>query len=426
MLTHATAHTGSYYAATASRATDYPALAGHADTDVCVIGAGFTGLSAALELAERGYRVRVLEASKVGWGASGRNGGQVIAGISGEARLARELGPAHAEQLQALRWAGHDIIRGRIERYDIRCDLKPGYADVAIKQRHLRHLQDNFDALQRHRPDCDARLLDAAETRDAIGSGAYIGGLLNMQNLHLHPLNLCLGEADAAVANGAVIHEASPVIRIEHGPRPTVHTRDGSVSADFVIVAGNAYHDVAPELRGLILPVYSFIIATEPLSGTLAESVLPTDIAVCDPNFVIEYFRKSADGRLLFGGRCNYAGDDPVVIERALRPRMCKVFPQLADAAIDFAWGGRMGLPFNRVPQFGRLAANVFYAQGYSGHGVNASHIAGQILADVVAGTSERFDLFARLKTPRIPGAFRFAGPLVRLGILYYQVRDRL
>ncbi len=419
-------HTASYYAASANRATDFPELRGEHKADVCVIGGGFTGISAALELAERGYKVCVVEASKVGWGASGRNGGQVIAGISGAARIARQLGVGGQKQLWDLRVAGNDIIRTRVDRYGINCDLKSGYADVAIKARHLRQLQQDFDYLQQHAPPYEYRLLSAQETQDAIGTSAYIGGLLNMGNMHLHPLNLCIGEADAAVANGAEIYESSAVTWIDRNGRPKVYTDHGSVSAEFVIIAGNAYHDVAPELRGLILPVCSFIIATAPLSDAEARTVNPRDLAVCDPNFVIEYFRMSADRRMLFGGRCNYLGSDPIVISAELRPRMLKVFPQLADVAIDFAWGGRMGLPFNRVPQFGRLAPGIFYAQGYSGHGVNVTHLAGQILAEVVAGTSERFDLFATLKTPKVPGAYHFATPLVRLGILYYQVRDWL
>lgn len=419
-------HTNSYYAATANRVTDFAPLAGQQRSDVCIVGAGFTGLSAALTLAERGYDVKVVEACKVGWGASGRNGGQLIAGISGEARLAQSLGADHDRMLWDLRWAGHDIIRSRVRRYDIACDLKTGYADVAIKARHLQALQRSCDYLQRHDPGFEVRLLSAAETAETIGSSAYIGALLNTGDGHLHPLNLCIGEADAAVANGATIYEQSPVLDIERGNRPTVRTAHGSVTADYVIVAGNAYHDLLHELRGNILPVCSFIVATIPLPADLAQPVNPLDLAICDPNFIIEYFRLSADRRLLFGGRINYLGEDPAVIRSKLRPRMLDVYPQLAGIDIDYAWGGRMGVPLNRVPQFGRLGANILYAQGYSGHGVNVTHLAGQILADVVAGSSERFDVFAKLKTARVPGAWHFASPLVRLGILYYQLRDWL
>lgn len=419
-------HTGSYYAATANRVTAYPALQGAQRADVCVIGAGFTGISTALALAERGYEVTVVEAHKVGWGASGRNGGQMIAGISGEQHLRDALGDDADRLVWKLRWAGHDIIRSRVEKYGIECDLKAGYADVALKPRHLKALQKSFDYLQQHNPDFDVRLLSAEETHAATGSPLYSGALINYGDGHLHPLNLCAGEADAAVTNGATIYEHSPVVNIEHGKRATVTTEHGSVTADFVVVAGNAYHNVARELRGLMLPVNSYIIATEPLPANMHSPVNPLDLGICDPNFVIEYFRLSADRRLLFGGRINYFGEDPELIKAKLLPKMLRVYPQLAGIGIDYAWGGRMGIPLNRVPQFGRLAANVFYAQGYSGHGVNVTHLAGQILADVVAGNSEQFDLFAKLKTARVPGAYRFSSPLVRLGILYYQLRDWL
>ena len=417
-------HTGSYYAATVNRSTDFTSLDGAHSADVCVVGGGFTGISTALHLAERGYKVHVVEASKVGWGASGRNGGQMIGGISGEAAISAAHGGTTDKLMWDMRWAGHDIIRERVSRYGIDCDLKTGYLDVAIKKRHLIDLQAEHDRLERHDFPFEFKLLSASETNDAIGTEAYIGSLLNMGNGHLHPLNLCIGEAVAAVSNGATIYESSPVTRIEMSSKPKVITQNGSVSADWVVIAGNAYHTLVREMRGLLFPVNSFIIATEPLPKHLVESVNPRDLAVCDPNYVLEYFRLSADKRLLFGGRCNYFGSDPAVIEGHLRPRMLKVYPQLKDTKVEYAWGGSIGVAVNRVPQFGRVAPNVLFAQGYSGHGVNVTHLAGQILADVVAGTSERFDVFAKIKPVRIPGAHLLRKPMVALGVLYYQLRD--
>lgn len=417
-------HTGSYYAATVNRSTDFTSLDGAHSADVCVVGGGFTGISTALHLAERGYKVHVVEASKVGWGASGRNGGQMIGGISGEAAISAAHGGTTDKLMWDMRWAGHDIIRERVSRYGIDCDLKTGYLDVAIKKRHLIDLQAEHDRLERHDFPFEFKLLSASETNDAIGTEAYIGSLLNMGNGHLHPLNLCIGEAVAAVSNGATIYESSPVTRIEMSSKPKVITQNGSVSADWVVIAGNAYHTLVREMRGLLFPVNSFIIATEPLPKHLVESVNPRDLAVCDPNYVLEYFRLSADKRLMFGGRCNYFGSDPAVIEGHLRPRMLKVYPQLKDTKVEYAWGGSIGVAVNRVPQFGRVAPNVLFAQGYSGHGVNVTHLAGQILADVVAGTSERFDVFAKIKPVRIPGAHLLRKPMVALGVLYYQLRD--
>ncbi|MDH5302630.1 MAG: FAD-binding oxidoreductase [Gammaproteobacteria bacterium] len=419
-------HTGSYYAASRNDATDYGQLSGEQRADICVIGAGFTGVSTALHLAERGYKVTVLEANKVGWGASGRNGGQMIAGISGEQRIARQMGRHVEEVFRELRWAGHRIIRERVEKYAIQCDLKYGYLDVAIKPRHLRQQEADCARLQRDNLPFEVRMLSRAETAATIGTDAYLGALLNMGNGHLHPLNLCAGEARAAVSLGTTIHEASPVLRIEHGATARVITEHGAVSADTVILAGNAYHTLEHQLRGIMFPVNSFIIATEPLPAETVARINPRDLAVCDPNFVLEYFRLSADKRLLFGARLNYAGDDPDVIQKSHRAKMARLYPELADVRIDYAWGGKIGVPINRVPQMGRVASNVFYCQGYSGHGVNVTHLAGQILADAVAGTMERFDLFANVKPVRVPGAYRFAGPMMSLGMLYYRIKDRL
>lgn len=424
MLSHA--HTESYYAATVNDFTDFAPLRGARSADVCVIGAGFTGISTALHLAERGYNVHVVEANKVGWGASGRNGGQLIGGISGERKIARHHNRDIEELFSELRWAGHTIVRERIQTYGIQCDLKFGYLDVAIRQRHLRTFQDDYERLQKSGFPHELRLLSKDQTRETIGTDAYIGALLNMGNGHLHPLNLCIGEARAAQSHGATIYEQSPVLDITKGSKPKVITERGSVTADYVVIAGNAYHALERQLRGIMFPVKSFIIATEPLSNDLVAEINPQDLAVCDPNFVLEYFRLSADKRLLFGARLNYSGDDPAVIRQKHRKKMTRIYPQLAEARIDYAWGGTIGVPVNRVPQLGRISPNIYYCQGYSGHGVNVTHLAGQIMADAVAGTAERFDLFADIKPFVVPGAHLLTKPMVALGMLYYQIKDRL
>jgi glycine/D-amino acid oxidase-like deaminating enzyme len=425
-MTYKQPHTGSYYAATVNDSREYTSLSGSLRSDVCVIGAGFTGLSTAIALAERGYDVCVVEANRVGWGASGRNGGQLIAGISGEGRIRRHHGEGIEALLWDMRWAGHRIIRERVAKFSIDCDLKSGYLDVAIKPRHLRAFEADCERLARHGFSEEYRMLSGDETRSMIGTGSYIGALLNMGNGHLHPLNLCLGEARAATSLGVKLYERSPAQSIIDGSRATVVTDGGQVTADFVVLAGNAYQLINRKLRAQFFPVRSYIIATEPLTAAQIFSVNPQDLAVCDPNFVLEYFRLSADKRLLFGGRCNYFGEDPDEIRRQLRPRMERVYPQLAGIGIDFAWGGTIGVPINRVPQLGRLAPNVFYAQGYSGHGVNVTHLVGEILADAVAGTLERFDLFANIEPIRVPGASLFANQMVSLGMLYYGLKDKL
>ena len=419
-------HTQSYYAATTNDHTNFAPLTGSVKADVCVIGAGFTGISTALHLAERGYNVHVVEANKVGWGASGRNGGQMIGGITGEKAMLKHHGPEVAGLLWKMRWAGHEIIRQRIEKYGINCDLKAGYLDVAIKERHVRDLRKEFEYLARNEFPHEFQILSRQETQDTIGTEAYIGALKIMGNGHLHPLNLCIGEARAAIGLGATIYEQSPVHSIEKSGTPRVITENGSVSADFVVLAGNAYQFLDKRLRGQIFPVNSFIIATEPLSEELIAQINPEDLAVCDPNFVLEYFRLSADKRLLFGGRINYFGDDPEIIKKNLKPRMCRIYPQLINTRIDYAWGGTIGVTLSRVPQLGRIAPNIFYSQGYSGHGVNVTHLAGQILADAIAGTLERFDVFAKMKPIVILGSGIFSKQMVALGMVYYHLRDRL
>ena len=420
------AHTGSYYAATVNRVTDYAPLDGAQIADVCVIGAGFTGISTALHLAERGYNVHVVEANRVGWGATGRNGGQIIGGISAQNKIAKRLGSDGERFMWEMGWAGHDIIRDRIARYEIDCDLKWGYLDVAIKQRHLHDQRAESEILEKYDFPYEHRLLSRDETIAAIGTEAYIGAMLNMGNGHLHPLNLCVGEAKAAVSLGATIYEQSPVLKVEHGGKPRVITAGGTVTADTVVIAGNAYHHIEPALRGIMFPVNSFILATSPLSDEQVSILNPGDLAVCDPNFVLEYFRLTADKRLLFGARCNYFGDDPDIIRGKLVRKMLRVYPQLAGVKIDYSWGGKIGIPFNRVPQLGKTSSNVFYSQGYSGHGVNVTHLAGQIMAEAVAGTLERFDVFANIDPVIIPGTHSFTNQLVALGVLYYQIKDRL
>ena len=419
-------HTGSYYAASANARTHYPPLQGDHRCDVCVVGGGFSGVSSALHLAERGYNVCLVEANRIGWGASGRNGGQIIDGVGGEKAMLRHYGPDIEPLIREMRWAGHDIIRQRVEKYGIDCDLKWGFADVAIKPRHMRRFEKEEAELQRTNFEHETALLDAAETAELIGTDAYIGAQLNMGNGHVHPLNLCTGEASAAASLGCRIFEQSPVTSIEHGSIVKIQSRQGTVSADFAVLAGNAYHDIEKKMRGFLFPVQSFIIATEPLPPNVVTQINSRDIAVCDPNFVLEYFRLSADKRLLFGARLRHFGEDEEFIRRRLRKKMLRIYPQLDQFKIDYAWTGRIGVTVSRVVQIGRLAPNVLFSQGYSGHGVNMTHLAGNIIADAIAGTLERFDLFADIPPTVLPGAWRLQRPMTELGLLWYQLRDRL
>ena len=418
-------HTGSYYAATVNEVTDYPRLKEDIRADVCVVGGGFTGISTALSLAERSYKVCVLEANRIGWGASGRNGGQMIGGLSGTARLEKK-NPAHADMIWDMGWRGHEIIRDRVERYDIDCDLKHGYVDVALKERHLRDFEAANEELARRNYPFEHRMMSRDETCDALGTEHYIGALLNMGNGHLHPLNLCIGEAKAAESLGAVLHEQSAALKIEHGDAVRISTAEGSVTADFVLLAGNAYQFLDQQLRSRFLPVRSYIVATEPLSDDQVDSINTHDLAVCDPNFLLEYFRLSADKRLLFGNRFRYFGDERDVIAANHRPKLERTYPQLKGIKIDYGWGGTIAVTINRVAQLGRIAPNVLYSNAYSGHGVNVTHLCGEIIADTIGGTLERFDVMSSVPAARIPGINILGNTLVNLGVLWYGLQDRL
>lgn len=420
-------HTNSYYVATVNDVTDYPALEGSQSADVCVVGAGFTGVATALSLAERGYSVALIEANRVGWGASGRNGGQLINGISGLGKIRKKHGEGIADMLWDMKWRGNDIVYERVEKYGIDCDLKPGFLEVAAKSRHLAYLDEYVEEREKHDHPYRYEIWDKDTTQKNLGTDAFIGGFVCYRDGHLHPLNLCIGEANAAAGLGVRIFEQSPVTGVEHGTRPKVKTESGIVEADAVVLAGNAYGRFEPKhLSNLVFPAGSYIIATERLPDEVAHEINREDVAVCDLHEVVDYYRLSADKRLLYGGACNYSGRDPKSIKSFIQPRMLKVYPQLEDVRIEFEWGGKIGIVLNRIPAVGRINQNVYYCQGYSGHGVNATHIMGEIMADAIAGTMERFDLFADMKHFRIPGSQWLGNQIIALGMLYYKLMDRL
>ena len=420
-------HTSSYYAATVNEVTDYAPLRGAQNADVCVIGAGFTGVSTALHLAERGYKVHVVEANRVGWGASGRNGGQVINGMSGLAKLREKHGDGIADMLWELKWRGNELIRERVAKYSIDCDLKDGYVEVATKPRHVAYIEESAAERERHDFPYKYEIWDREKTRAMLGTDAYQGGFACYRDGHVHPLNLCIGEARAAHNLGVQIFEQSPVTGIGHGDRPRVMTASGHVDADAVVLAGNAYSRLEPKhLSNLVFPAGSYIIATEPLPDDVARSINRPDVAVCDLNEVVDYYRLSADKRLLYGGACNYSGRDPASIKAYILPRMLKTYPQLKDVRIDFEWGGKIGVVLNRVLAVGRINNNVYYCHGYSGHGVNGTHVMGEVMADAITGTMEKFDLFAGLERVRIPGSQWVGNQLIALGMLYYKLKDKL
>ena len=419
-------HVASYYAATANTTSERPALEGDVEYEVCVVGAGFTGISAALHLAEQGHRVVVLEAARVGYGASGRNGGQIVNSYSRDMDVIEaRYGAETARVLGDMAFEGNRIIRSRIEHYDIQCDLKNGNLFAACNRKQLDGLREHMALWERY-GNRELELLESEACRREIGSKRYVGALVDHSGGHLHPLNLVLGEAAAFESLGGTIHEQTPVIEVHHGDTVTLRAPGGSVRARRVVMAGNAYlQGVVPELESKSMPCGTQIITSEPLPETLRRELIPNDMAVEDCNYLLDYYRFTADGRLLYGGGVNYGGQDPADITSVIRPKMLKTFPQLADVRIDYAWSGNFLMTLNRLPQFGRLNDNVYYAQGYSGHGVTCSHLAGRLIAEVMRGEGERFDAFAGLPHLPFPGGRLLRVPLSALGAWYYAARDR-
>ncbi|MSR15574.1 MAG: FAD-binding oxidoreductase [Gammaproteobacteria bacterium] len=419
-------HIDSYYAATAHPWELSPVLRGAETCDVCVIGGGITGCSAALHLAQRGFKVILLEGQRIGWGASGRSGAQVIPGFARDIDvLATQVGAQDACRLWEMSVAAVHLVKELIEAHTIDCEWQAGQMHVAIKPRQARSLKAT-QALLAETYDYPLRYLEGEEFHTLLRSPRYIGGLLDHQAGHVHPLNYTLGLAAAARKEGVRIFEASAVSRYDVGQTPIAYTAEGQVNAGQLVFAGNAYlGKLVPALSRKIMPVGTYIAATAPL-GERAASVITNNMAVTDINFVLDYFRLSGDKRLLFGGRVSYSTVPPPNLKATMRARLVQVFPQLHDVKIDHAWGGYVDISFNRAPHIGRLNPNVYFAQGFSGHGMALTGFAGKLIAEAIAGTNERFDVFARIQHRDFPGGTLFRLPALWLGTFYYRLRDLL
>jgi gamma-glutamylputrescine oxidase len=418
------AYPPSWYAATATPLAPFPALAGETRADVCVIGGGYTGLSAALHLAEAGLDVVLLEANRVGWGASGRNGGQVGSGQRQDQDwLERAVGLDRARALWEMGEDAKALVRELIARHAIACDLAPGIVYAAHKPGYAPQYRDYAEKLVRDYGYAEAEPLDRTAIASLLGTEAYHGGYLDRGAAHLHPLNYALGLARAAAAAGARIFEGSRAGAVN----PEARTAAGTVKADFVVLATNGYlGDLVPEVAARVMPINNFISATEPLGASTAQALIRDNRAVADSRFVVNYFRLTPDHRLLFGGGESYGWRFPRDIAGVVRPRMLAIYPQLSGARIDHAWGGTLAITVNRMPAFQRVASNLFSAAGYSGHGVALATLAGRMLAEAVRGTAGRFDLLADLPKPRFPGGTALRWPLLVLAMSWYALRDRL
>jgi gamma-glutamylputrescine oxidase len=419
----------SYYAAsTALGERDREPLRGELRAYVVVLGGGIAGCSAALHLAKRGYQVALLEAREVGYGASGRSGGQTIFGLAASQQaLAAEVGREDAHRLFNLSIGALDLTQSLIRDYAIDCDYHANHVHVATKPRHLRELAQWSRELLEEHGYSSARLLDRDELQTHVRSERYLGGLLDPRSGHLHPLKFTQGVARAAETAGVKIFEHSQVLRYENGAEVTVHTAQGSVRCAHLVLCGNAYIDgVAPSLARRILGVGTYIIATEPLAEERVRALLPSNAAIADINWILDYLRRSSDHRLLFGGRVSYSAVQPLHLAESMRKRMLRIFPALTGVKVAYAWGGYLDITMSRAPDFGRLAPNVFYMQGFSGHGMSLTGLAGKLVAEAVAGTAERFDVFARIPHRDFPGGPLFRRPSLVMAMMYYRLRDLL
>ena len=422
------AYPDSFYSATAVGIQEQPALQEHVQADVCVIGGGFTGLSAALNLAEQGLDVVLLEAERIGFGASGRNGGLIG---SGQRKDIIEMEEQFGLERSRLFWqfaeAAKQEIRDRVARHNIDCDLQDGQLEGVHKKRYVGMAAETAKALAERYDYPHARALSREETRARVATDDYLEGLYDDQAMVIHPLNYALGLARAAREAGVRIFENSRVIDYTRSDPATISTATGSVKASFIVLGCNGYLGrLEPRVAGKIMPINNFVLTTEPLDDERAAALIPGRYGIHDTRFVVNYYRMSADQRLIFGGGENYRARFPKDIANFVRPKMLGLFPQLEDVRIDYAWGGTLSVTVNRLPHVGRLAPNLYFAQGYSGHGVSIANFAGKIVAEAIGGTASRFDTFASLPTHTFPGGTLLRYPGMVLGMLYYSLKDRL
>lgn len=423
-----TSHVDSWYAASANQQLSFPPLQGEVSVDVCIIGGGYTGLSSAIHLRKAGYSVALLEANKIGWGASGRNGGHVGTGQRADQETLEKLvGLDHAKALWQLGLEAVDTVCDLVSEFQIDCELKTGNLHVASKAKERPWLIEEAEHLQKVYDYQQIRYVDSAELTDMTSGQGFHGGVLDEGSRHLHPLNYALGLAKAADTLGAELYEGSRVLSYTEGHQVCVKTDSGTVKSKYLVLACNGYLEkLEPRTAGRIMPINNYMLATEPLPEALARRLIRDDTSMSDSLFVIDYWKLSADNRMLFGGGESYSRRFPADIGNFVRKYMLRIYPELETTRIDYGWGGTLAITLNRMPDFGRLSSQVFYAHGYSGHGVPTATLAGKLLAEVIAGSAERFDVMASVPSRTFPGGTLLRWPGLVAGMLFYSLRDRL
>ena len=428
----------SYYAASANELPQYSTLESDIVVDVCVVGGGFAGLSSAIELSDRGYKVAVLEANHIGFGASGRNGGQIIAGLACEQDVIESvLGFDAAKQVWGMTLEALDLVRERAKRFNIKCDLQDGFLGVSVNEKKGKKLRSWFDNMaKRYGYDSDATWIEPVHIKNWIDSHRYFNGYFDKRSGHLHPLNYCLGLARGAASLGVQIYQHSAVTQIQQAQgvnkeHVILSTQSGTIKAQFVVLAGNMYlpeisPNLAPKIAKRIMPVGTYIIGTEPIDSKLAAKLIPSNSAVCDTNFVLDYFRLSKDRRMIYGGRVSYSAMTPPNLTQSMQARMVETFPQLTNTKVEYTWGGFVDISMNRAPDFGRVAPNIYYLQGFSGHGVALTGMAGKLVAEAISGQASRFDVLAKIPHHDFFGGKLLRTPALVLGMAWYQLREKL
>lgn len=418
----------SYYHATATPLAPQPALQDAIGCDVCVVGGGYMGLSTALHLAESGYDVVLLEAHRFGWGASGRNGGQVGSGQRVEQdTLEAQYGMEKAQKLWQIGEQSKQLVQSLIQRHNIDAEYKPGIIHADLKASQVGESHAYVEHLQKHYNYSQIEPLSRQQICEQLGTEVYQGGALDKGSGHLHPLKFALGLAQAVLAAGVRVFEKSQVTELIEGEPATLKTATGQVSSKFVVLGCNGYlGNLQRKVAARVMPINNYILATEPLGRDLARQLIRDDVAVGDSKFVINYYRLSSDHRLLFGGGESYSYRFPKDIAALVQKHMLSVYPQLSNTKIDYAWGGTLGITVNRLPHFERIGPNILSASGFSGHGVAMATLAGQLCSEAIATTAERFDLMASIPSWPFPGGAALRTPLLKLAMSWYAMRDKL